>query len=45
VFAPTGTPKPIIDQVAQANLALLADHDYRELVQGSRAGTNAAEQA
>src|SRR5256885_6652302 len=24
VFAPTGTPKPIIDQVAQANLALLA---------------------
>src|SRR5262249_18042503 len=32
VFAPTGTPKPIIDQVAQANLALLADHDYRELL-------------
>ena len=32
VFAPTGTPKPIIDQVAQANLALLADRDYRELL-------------
>ena len=32
VFAPAGTPKPIIDQVAQANLALLADHDYRELL-------------
>src|SRR5262245_22858010 len=32
VFAPTGTPKPIIDQVAQANLALLADHGYRELL-------------
>ncbi len=32
VFAPTGTPKPIIDQVAQANLALLADHDYRQLL-------------
>src|SRR6516165_6529352 len=38
VFAPTGTPKPIIDQVAQANLALLADRDYRELlVSGNRA--------
>src|SRR5262249_1710918 len=32
VFAPTGTPKPIIDQVAQASLALLADRDYRELL-------------
>src|SRR5215813_2389246 len=32
VFAPAGTPKPIIDQVAQANLALLADHDYRQLL-------------
>ena len=32
VFAPAGTPKPIIDQVAQANLVLLADHDYRELL-------------
>ena len=32
VFAPTGTPRPIIDQVAQANLALLADRDYRELL-------------
>jgi tripartite-type tricarboxylate transporter receptor subunit TctC len=32
VFAPTGTPKPIIDQIAQANLALLADPDYRQLL-------------
>src|SRR5262249_43753329 len=32
VFAPTGTPKPIIDQVAQTNVALLADRDYRELL-------------
>src|SRR5262249_45197552 len=32
VFAPTGTPKPIIDQVARANLALLADDDYRQLL-------------
>jgi len=32
VFAPAGTPKPIIDQIAQANLALLADEDYRQLL-------------
>ena len=32
VFAPAETPKPIIDQVAEANLALLADHDYRQLL-------------
>ncbi len=32
VFAPAGTPKPIIEQVAQANLALLADGDYRQLL-------------
>jgi tripartite-type tricarboxylate transporter receptor subunit TctC len=32
VFAPAGTPKPIIDQVAQANLALLADRDYQQLL-------------
>jgi tripartite-type tricarboxylate transporter receptor subunit TctC len=32
VFAPAGTPKPIIDQVAQANLALLADRDYLQLL-------------
>jgi tripartite-type tricarboxylate transporter receptor subunit TctC len=32
VFAPAGTPKPIIDKVAQANLALLADRDYQELL-------------
>ena len=32
VFAPAGTPKPIIDQVAQANFALLADPDYRQLL-------------
>ena len=30
--APAGTPKPIIEQVAQANLALLADGDYRQLL-------------
>jgi len=32
VFAPTGTPKPIIDQVAQANLALVNDHDFQRLL-------------
>jgi tripartite-type tricarboxylate transporter receptor subunit TctC len=32
VFAPAGTPKPIIDQVAQANLALTADPDYQKLL-------------
>ncbi len=32
MFAPAGTPKPIIDQVAQANLALLADPDYQRLL-------------
>ena len=32
VFAPAGTPKPIIDQVAQANLTLLADPDYQQLL-------------
>ena len=32
VFAPAGTPKPIIDQIAKANLALLADEDYRQLL-------------
>ena len=32
VFAPAGTPKPIIDQIATANLALLADEDYRQLL-------------
>jgi tripartite-type tricarboxylate transporter receptor subunit TctC len=32
VFAPAGTPRPIIDQVAQANGALLADPDYRKLL-------------
>jgi len=32
VFAPAGTPRPIIDQVAQANGALLADPDYRQLL-------------
>ncbi len=32
VFAPSGTPKPIIDQVAQANLALLNDRDYQQLL-------------
>jgi tripartite-type tricarboxylate transporter receptor subunit TctC len=32
VFAPAGTPKPIIEQVAKANLALTAEPDYRELL-------------
>jgi tripartite-type tricarboxylate transporter receptor subunit TctC len=32
VFAPAETPKPIIDQVARANLALLADGDYQQLL-------------
>jgi tripartite-type tricarboxylate transporter receptor subunit TctC len=32
VFAPAGTPNAIIDQVAKANLALLADEDYRQLL-------------
>jgi tripartite-type tricarboxylate transporter receptor subunit TctC len=32
VFAPAGVPKEIINQVAQVNLALLADDDYRQLL-------------
>jgi tripartite-type tricarboxylate transporter receptor subunit TctC len=32
VFAPAGSPKPIIDQVAKANLALLAERDYQQLL-------------
>ena len=32
IFAPAGTPKPIIDQVAQANRALLSDPDYQQLL-------------
>jgi tripartite-type tricarboxylate transporter receptor subunit TctC len=32
VFAPAGTPKPIMDQIAKANLALLEDADYRKLL-------------
>jgi tripartite-type tricarboxylate transporter receptor subunit TctC len=32
IFAPAGTPKPIIDQVAQANSALLSDPDYQQLL-------------
>src|SRR5262245_37581565 len=32
VFAPAGTPNAIIDQIAKANLALLADEDYRQLL-------------
>ena len=32
VYAPAGTPKPIIEQVAQANLALLEQPDYRQLL-------------
>jgi tripartite-type tricarboxylate transporter receptor subunit TctC len=29
LYAPTGTPKAIIDQVAEANLKLLAEQSYR----------------
>jgi len=32
VFAPAGTPNAIIDQIAKANLALLADEDYLQLL-------------
>src|SRR5207302_6439914 len=32
LFAPADTPRPIIDQVARANLALLANDDYRQLL-------------
>jgi tripartite-type tricarboxylate transporter receptor subunit TctC len=32
LYAPAGTPKPIIEQIAQANIKLLADPSYRELL-------------
>ena len=32
IFAPTGVPKPIVNQVAHANRALLSDPDYRQLL-------------
>jgi tripartite-type tricarboxylate transporter receptor subunit TctC len=32
IFVRTGTPAPIIEQVANANLKLLADADYRKLL-------------
>jgi len=32
LYAPAGTPKPIIEQIAQANLKLLAEPSYRELL-------------
>ena len=32
VFAPAGTPKAIVDQVSQANLKLLAEKSYQELL-------------
>jgi tripartite-type tricarboxylate transporter receptor subunit TctC len=32
LYAPTGTPKPIIEQIAQANRKLLAEPSYRELL-------------
>ena len=36
LYAPAGTPKPIIDQIAQANIKLLTDPTYREfLVSGT----------
>ena len=36
IFVRTGTPTPIIEQVAQANLKLLEDKDYQKyLVSGT----------
>jgi tripartite-type tricarboxylate transporter receptor subunit TctC len=32
LYAPAGTPKPIIEQIAQANRALLSDRSYRDLL-------------
>jgi tripartite-type tricarboxylate transporter receptor subunit TctC len=32
LYAPAGTPKPIIEQIAQANRALLSDQGYRQLL-------------
>ena len=32
LYAPAGTPKPVIEQIAQANLKLLAEPTYRELL-------------
>jgi tripartite-type tricarboxylate transporter receptor subunit TctC len=32
LYAPTGTPKPIIEQISQANGKLLAEPGYRELL-------------
>jgi tripartite-type tricarboxylate transporter receptor subunit TctC len=32
VFAPAGTPREVIGQVARANVALLGDSDYRQLL-------------
>jgi tripartite-type tricarboxylate transporter receptor subunit TctC len=32
VYVPTGTPKAIIDQIAEANLKLLAERSYQELL-------------
>jgi tripartite-type tricarboxylate transporter receptor subunit TctC len=35
VFAPAGVPRPIVEQIAQANATLLNDPDYRELLVSS----------
>jgi tripartite-type tricarboxylate transporter receptor subunit TctC len=32
LFAPTGTPKAIIKQIAEANHALLAESDYQRML-------------
>jgi tripartite-type tricarboxylate transporter receptor subunit TctC len=32
LFAPAGTPKPIIDRVADANHTLLASSDYQKML-------------
>jgi tripartite-type tricarboxylate transporter receptor subunit TctC len=32
VFAPAGVPRPIVEQIAQANATLLKDPDYRQLL-------------
>jgi tripartite-type tricarboxylate transporter receptor subunit TctC len=35
VFAPAGVPRPIVEQIAQANETLLKDPDYRQLLVSS----------
>jgi tripartite-type tricarboxylate transporter receptor subunit TctC len=35
IFAPTATPKPVINQIAQATQAAMADKDFREALEKS----------